>query len=149
MAKYDGMQGAWIVVRCNGKVFVTRRSPATKESVGKWNWVGGGVDKGETPEQAAIREFIEEAGVDMLAFGLEPKPLLTIHNKISGGTCHFFTVEVPALRKDEFVMKMKFNDEQDRVGWIDPVELANKPEKCNWPTLASIGSVLALQFDID
>ncbi len=45
----------------SGKVFVGRRIDQTVEG---WQMPQGGIDKGETPEQAARRELQEEAGTD-------------------------------------------------------------------------------------
>ncbi|ROT75660.1 putative 7,8-dihydro-8-oxoguanine triphosphatase [Penaeus vannamei] len=38
---------------------------------GRWNGFGGKVEPGETPEQAAIRETKEEAGVDLSVGAVE------------------------------------------------------------------------------
>ena len=45
----------------DGKVFVGRRIDQTVEG---WQMPQGGIDKGETPEQAARRELLEEVGTD-------------------------------------------------------------------------------------
>ena len=45
----------------DGKVFVGKR---IDQSVEGWQMPQGGIDKGETPKQAALRELQEEVGTD-------------------------------------------------------------------------------------
>jgi putative (di)nucleoside polyphosphate hydrolase len=45
----------------DGKVFVGRRIDQTVEG---WQMPQGGIDKGESPKEAALRELQEEAGTD-------------------------------------------------------------------------------------
>ena len=45
----------------DGKVFVGKRIDQTVEG---WQMPQGGIDKGETPQQAAQRELLEEIGTD-------------------------------------------------------------------------------------
>ena len=45
----------------DGKVFVGKRIDQTVEG---WQMPQGGIDKGETPRQAALRELAEEVGTD-------------------------------------------------------------------------------------
>jgi len=47
-----------------GKVFVGRRIDTAKEGDNIWQMPQGGIDEGETPEQAALRELAEEIGTD-------------------------------------------------------------------------------------
>lgn len=47
-----------VIIR-NGKVLVARRA-ADKSYAGLWEFPGGKIKKGETPEQAAVREMLEE-----------------------------------------------------------------------------------------
>lgn len=49
----------------------------------KWGFPGGGVEAGETFEQAAYRELAEETGVRLTA-GLELVLSLTVHHEHSG-----------------------------------------------------------------
>ena len=50
-----------MVLSPEGLVFVARRIDMRSEA---WQMPQGGIDEGETPEQAAIREFREEVGTD-------------------------------------------------------------------------------------
>jgi len=47
-----------------GKVFVGRRIDSAREADNIWQMPQGGIDKGETPEQAVLREMAEELGTD-------------------------------------------------------------------------------------
>lgn len=47
----------------DGRVLIAQRPPG-KSMAGLWEFPGGKVDPGETPEQALIRELVEELGVE-------------------------------------------------------------------------------------
>lgn len=55
----------------DGRVLIARR-PADKAMPGLWEFPGGKVDEGETPEAALIRELHEELGIDTRASCLAP-----------------------------------------------------------------------------
>jgi mutator protein MutT len=50
------------IIEEEGRVFVARRGPGRHLS-GKWEFPGGKVEPGETPEQALARELAEELGI--------------------------------------------------------------------------------------
>jgi 8-oxo-dGTP diphosphatase len=52
------------MIDADGRVLLARR-PAHKEHGGLWEFPGGKIDAGETPEVALIRELREELGVDV------------------------------------------------------------------------------------
>jgi mutator protein MutT len=52
-----------VIVPLDGGIILVRR--AIQPSYGRWVFPGGYVDRGETPEAAAIREAREEAGLDV------------------------------------------------------------------------------------
>ena len=53
------------VIIQNEKVLITRRA-ATEKHAGWWEFPGGKVEDGETPEVCLRRELLEELGVDAL-----------------------------------------------------------------------------------
>ena len=59
------------LVDADGRVLLAQR-PAGKPMAGLWEFPGGKVDPGETPETALIRELAEELGIDVAASCLAP-----------------------------------------------------------------------------
>src|SRR6201987_4248483 len=55
----------------DGRVLLAQR-PEGKPMAGLWEFPGGKVDAGETPEAALIRELAEELGIDVAASCLAP-----------------------------------------------------------------------------
>lgn len=59
------------LVDVDGRVLIAKRPPG-KKMAGLWEFPGGKVDAGETPEQALIRELREELGIDTRQSCLAP-----------------------------------------------------------------------------
>jgi 8-oxo-dGTP diphosphatase len=59
------------LVDADGRVLLARR-PEGKPLAGLWEFPGGKIDPGETPEAALIRELAEELGIDVAASCLAP-----------------------------------------------------------------------------
>ena len=62
---------ACALVDADGRVLITQR-PAGKALEGYWEFPGGKVETGETPEATLIRELNEELGIDVTAACLAP-----------------------------------------------------------------------------
>ena len=62
---------ACALVDVDGRVLVARR-PEGKPMAGLWEFPGGKVEKGETPEVSLIRELKEELGIDVSQACLAP-----------------------------------------------------------------------------
>lgn len=96
------------------EVLLMRR--AGKDHVGEWALPAGGIEKGETPEQAARRETEEEAGYSHEG-GLSP----FMHSEREGVVFDTFL----AQSTDKFTPRL--NDEHDGAVWIKPSEAEKLP----------------------
>jgi 8-oxo-dGTP diphosphatase len=59
------------IVDTDGRVLLARR-PEGKQMAGLWEFPGGKVGEGETPEAALVRELREELGIDITESCLAP-----------------------------------------------------------------------------
>jgi 8-oxo-dGTP diphosphatase len=59
------------LIDADGRVLLAERPPG-KHLAGLWEFPGGKVQEGETPESALIRELGEELGIDVVANCLAP-----------------------------------------------------------------------------
>ncbi len=59
------------LVDADGRLLLTQR-PAGKAMAGLWEFPGGKIASGETPEAALVRELAEELGIDVAASCLAP-----------------------------------------------------------------------------
>ena len=96
--------GAAIVDR--GRVLAARRT-APPEAAGRWEFPGGKVEHGETPEQALVREIGEELGctIEVTDWLAGAAPI---------GETHLLTIAFARLVDGEPVPS-----EHDLVRWLD------------------------------
>ncbi|OUS13931.1 NTP pyrophosphohydrolase [Rhodospirillales bacterium 47_12_T64] len=70
-AKPIVLVAAAALVDTDGRVLLAQR-PEGKSMAGLWEFPGGKIDPGETPEQALVRELKEELGIDTRSSCLAP-----------------------------------------------------------------------------
>ncbi|MEQ1790297.1 MAG: 8-oxo-dGTP diphosphatase MutT [Rickettsiales bacterium] len=61
---------AAVLINSDGKILLAQR-PEGKSLAGKWEFAGGKIEDGETPESALVRELKEELGIDVCQEDLE------------------------------------------------------------------------------
>ena len=61
-----------IIRNPQGEIYITRRA-ADAHMANKWEFPGGKIEDGETPEQAMLRELQEEVGITPIAASLFDK----------------------------------------------------------------------------
>ncbi|MFU2314671.1 8-oxo-dGTP diphosphatase MutT [Rahnella sp. PCH160] len=81
---------AGIIRNSGNEIFITQRD-ASSHMAGFWEFPGGKIEAGETPEQAVVRELHEEVGIDAKA----PVLLKTLEHRFPDRiiTLYFFLVE--------------------------------------------------------
>lgn len=71
----ENLQVIWVaavaLIDSDGRVLLAQR-PAGKHLAGLWEFPGGKIETGETPEHALVRELKEELGIDISTSCLAP-----------------------------------------------------------------------------
>jgi ADP-ribose pyrophosphatase YjhB (NUDIX family) len=111
-------------VRADGKVLLTRR--AIEPRVGSWVFPGGFMDLGETAEEAAARETLEEARLEVRNLSL-----LGVYTRVEPGV-------VVMVYTGEAVGEAEAGDETSEVRWFAADEIP-------WDELAFDTTLSALQ----
>lgn len=106
------------LIDVDGRVLLAQR-PEGKSMAGLWEFPGGKVEEGETPEAALIRELQEELGINTWASCLAP---LTF----ASHTYDDFHLMMPlfACRKWEGTPQAR---EGQVLSWVKPSKMASYP----------------------
>jgi 8-oxo-dGTP pyrophosphatase MutT (NUDIX family) len=123
-----------LLVSKDGKIFVVRPDPKNKGAYEDF-WVipGGGVEDGETPEQAVIRETLEETGIDIsdckIEFADDKKTGQSEKNLKPSGErvlVKMKFIEFRIILKDVAGnTPVTLSHEHSEYRWLDPDDLAN------------------------
>ena len=122
-AREDGSKPMLLVAACalidaDGRVLLARR-PEGKTMAGLWEFPGGKLHSGETPEAALIRELKEELGIDVSAACLAPFAF-------ASHAYERFHLLMPLYlcRRWKGVPKAR---ENQTLAWVRPQKLADYP----------------------
>ncbi len=108
------------------ETLLLRRAPGTR-SPGSWECVHGHIDDGETPEQTARREVIEESGMAPLRlYNLSRVEMFYSHRHGVVALIPAFVALVPLKGK------LVLSSEHDRGEWL---ALAEAKARVSWPRL--------------
>lgn len=120
-------------------LLVEGHDPARPEQGWYWYTVGGGVDDGESVEQAAVRETREETGLVLDADALGP---------IVRADVVEFAFEQQRLRQQQRFFVVRVGDfEPDRSGWMD-LEVRTQ-RGMRWWTLDELRTTTATIYPAD
>lgn len=109
---------AVVLVDPDGRILVTQR-PEGKSMAGLWEFPGGKVEAGETPEQALIRELQEELGIDTWSSCLAP---LTF----ASHSYDDFHLLMPTFICRKWAGQVQGREGQ-AIRWVRPPELRDLP----------------------
>jgi 8-oxo-dGTP diphosphatase len=113
-----------LVTTEDGKVLLGKRhQPQTPEIHGKWEFPGGGIDYGESQEEALVRELREETGLEVEIKRLLPKVFSNVWN----WTKDAYQVIILAYECKEIGGKLGLHDEEiSELRYFKPEEVDYK-----------------------
>jgi 8-oxo-dGTP diphosphatase len=124
---------ACVLLDSDGRILIAKRPPG-RSLAGLWEFPGGKVEQGESPEHALVRELAEELGIDIAAADLAP---LTF---ASHGYPDFHLLMPLFLCKSWRGEPVPHEGQE--LAWVKPTELAayamppaDEPLKAVLPTL--------------
>lgn len=115
--------GAYVVCMRDGALLLVRFSRS-----GSWTLPGGGLDHGERPEDAAVREVEEETGLQ-----IELGPVIGVDSTRWDRTSDGSAIDMHALRilyTARVVggsLRHEIGGSTDRAEWVPLAELADRP----------------------
>lgn len=155
----DSPIAAGLIVRAKdtGRVLLVQRSIDNKGySAGQWEFPGGKLDDGDTPQQAAEREWEEEVGVP-LPKGKIKGSYVTNDGKYAGFVYlikHESDIQLSDTRTS---LDGSGDSEIENVAWFDPKTLIDNPavrlelQDSDWSTIghAKAAAARIIMIDMD
>jgi 8-oxo-dGTP diphosphatase len=114
---------AYGVIRRDGRVLLCRVAPGNI-GVGLWTLPGGGIEFGESPEAAAVREVEEETGLGARVTGQPAIHSDTGEWPFSAGPVRYHTIRfVFPMEVVGGVERREFDGSTDEFGWFTDAEV--------------------------
>jgi 8-oxo-dGTP pyrophosphatase MutT (NUDIX family) len=142
-----------ILMDDDGRVLMIRGHDVNQPERSWWFTVGGGIDAGETPVQAALREAREEVGIDLLPGDLVG-PVLTRTGifEFFAETCRqyevFFVVRTPVTVEVTTAGWTAAERELlDEMAWLTAAQLREQPLEVFPPELPDVIDHLVAGWD--
>jgi 8-oxo-dGTP diphosphatase len=123
--------GAYAVVIADARILLTRISPAGYPA-GTWTLPGGGVDHGESPHDAVVRELYEETGLQALS-----SRLVDVHD------VHVVAPGRGDRYEDYHGVHLLYAVEVDLTAVPHVVELDGTTDVVRWVAVADVGTLVA------
>lgn len=104
------------IIRRENKVLAARRKPE-KSAGGLWEFPGGKIEGGETPEEALRRELREELDIEVSVGSIASRHVTALEGRLIDLACYWATLEGPAPSA---------STDHDRLEWITPDQLQDR-----------------------
>ncbi len=122
---YTGLFSTFVCHDGNGKFLMARRGPKARDEYGKWEFGGGGIDFGESPEDTARRELAEEYGCTKI-YAIRPLDPFSLVREQESLKTHW--IGFPFLiQVDPADIRINEVGCIDKIGWF---EIDHLPEPC-------------------
>lgn len=118
MSKPIVLVAAAALIDADGRVLICQR-PKGKQLAGLWEFPGGKVEAGETPEYCLIRELKEELGIEVRAACLAPFVFAS-----HGYDSFHLLMPLFLLRRWDGVITAH---EHEALAWVKPNQLSQYP----------------------
>jgi 8-oxo-dGTP diphosphatase len=132
---YIGVGVGAVIFNAAGRVFLSRRGKEARNEAGKWEFPGGGLEFGETLEQALVREVMEEYGIE-----IEVQELLDVVNHLIPDEKQHWVSPAFICRITRGTPVIREPRKCDEIGWFEINEI---PE--TKLTIASVTSLRSLR----